>query len=161
MIDHGFKVTSGYLGLETAWRAEYIHGAGGKVIGINSGKFLTSTPILPLILGMIEMDALPGMGHGNYSKLRKFIQSPGIGHGCGHNLIAASGCGVAIALKVALETHKIPGKIILLGTPAEEEGGGKIILLERGGYDEMDFCVMYAMSSLPPFFMLYKATMHT
>ncbi|KIK61710.1 hypothetical protein GYMLUDRAFT_42741 [Collybiopsis luxurians FD-317 M1] len=108
MSHYGFTVTSEYLGLETAWKAEYTHGAGGKVIGINS-----------------EMDALPGMGHA-----------------CGHNLIAASGCGIAIALKVAFETHNIPGKIVLLGTPAEEGGGGKIILLERGGYDEMDFCVM-------------------
>lgn len=43
----------------------------------------------------------------------------GIGHACGHNLIAASGCGIAVALKVALETHDIPGKIILLGTPGK------------------------------------------
>ncbi|KAF9071529.1 hypothetical protein BDP27DRAFT_1446243 [Rhodocollybia butyracea] len=91
MQHHGFNVTSGYLGLETAWKAEYSHGTDGKVIGINS-----------------EMDALSG-----------------IGHACGHNLIAASGCGIAVALKAALETHGIPGKIILLGTPAEEAEGEK------------------------------------
>ncbi|EEB86938.1 hypothetical protein MPER_15934, partial [Moniliophthora perniciosa FA553] len=66
----------------------------------------------------------------------------GIGHACGHNLIAVSGCGVAIALKTALERTNTAGKIILLGTPAEEGGGGKIILLERGGYEEMDICIM-------------------
>ncbi|KDR80667.1 hypothetical protein GALMADRAFT_241031 [Galerina marginata CBS 339.88] len=109
MAEHGFKITKHYLGLETAWRAEYTQGTGGRVIGINS-----------------EMDALPG-----------------IGHACGHNLIAISGVGVAIALKAALQARpEVSAKIILLGTPAEEGGGGKVILLERGGYDEMDACVM-------------------
>ena len=67
---------------------------------------------------------------------------PGIGHGCGHNLIAMSGAAVALAIKAALETHDVPGTVVLLGTPAEEAGGGKIQLLERGAYDEMDACVM-------------------
>ncbi|KAF8579260.1 amidohydrolase [Ramaria rubella] len=67
---------------------------------------------------------------------------PGLGHACGHNLIAIAGVGVALGIKAALEAHDIPGEIILLGTPAEEGGGGKVILLERGGYDEMDACVM-------------------
>lgn len=42
---------------------------------------------------------------------------PGIGHACGHNLIAAAGVGVAVAAKAALEYYKIPGKIVILGTP--------------------------------------------
>ena len=41
----------------------------------------------------------------------------GIGHACGHNLIAVSGCGVALAVKAALQKHNISGKVILLGTP--------------------------------------------
>ncbi|CAL1714119.1 unnamed protein product [Somion occarium] len=67
---------------------------------------------------------------------------PGIGHACGHNLIAVSGVAVAVALKAAMETHDISGTIILLGTPAEEHGGGKIKLLERGAYKEMNVCIM-------------------
>ncbi|KAF8586122.1 hypothetical protein K439DRAFT_1615406 [Ramaria rubella] len=67
---------------------------------------------------------------------------PGIGHACGHNLIAIAGVGLALGVKAALEAHDIPGEIILLGTPAEEGGGGKVILLERGGYDGMDACIM-------------------
>ncbi|KAG6898319.1 hypothetical protein C0992_011910 [Termitomyces sp. T32_za158] len=67
---------------------------------------------------------------------------PGIGHACGHNLIAMSGVGIAIAVKTALVTHGIPGKIVILGTPAEESGGGKILLLEKGGYKDMDVCIM-------------------
>lgn len=85
MSGHGFNVTRHYLGLDTAWKAEFSYGRGGNVVGINS-----------------EMDALKG-----------------IGHACGHNLIAVSGVGVAIALKAVMETFRTPGKVILLGTPGE------------------------------------------
>ena len=44
---------------------------------------------------------------------------PGIGHACGHNLIAVSGVGVAIAVKEALVTHGIWGTVVLLGTPGQ------------------------------------------
>jgi metal-dependent amidase/aminoacylase/carboxypeptidase family protein len=83
MISHGFTVARSYLGLDTAFRAEFTHGKGGRTLGVNS-----------------EMDALPG-----------------IGHACGHNLIAIAGAGVAVAVKTALVKHNIPGKVVLLGTP--------------------------------------------
>ncbi|TFY65870.1 hypothetical protein EVG20_g5218 [Dentipellis fragilis] len=67
---------------------------------------------------------------------------PGIGHACGHNLIAVAGVGVALAVKAALTEHDIAGTVVLLGTPAEESGGGKQILLDRGGYKDMDACIM-------------------
>jgi len=67
---------------------------------------------------------------------------PGIGHACGHNLIAISGIAVACAVKAALEKHDIPGTIVLLGTPAEEGGGGKVELLKLGGYEGIDACLM-------------------
>ena len=41
----------------------------------------------------------------------------GIGHACGHNLIAIAGVAVALAIKTALIEHNIPGKVVLLGTP--------------------------------------------
>jgi len=104
-----FTVTRHYLGLETAWRAEFTAGNGsGRVLGVNS-----------------EMDALPG-----------------VGHACGHNLIAVSGVEVAMAVKEALVMHGIWGTVALLGTPAEENGGGQIVLLERGGYKDIDACIM-------------------
>lgn len=42
---------------------------------------------------------------------------PGIGHACGHNLIAISGVGVALGVKAAMEAHDIVGEVVLLGTP--------------------------------------------
>lgn len=60
-----------------------------------------------------------------------------MGHACGHNLIAASGIGAALALKSALET--IPGKLVVLGTPAEEWGGpGKTQMLRGGHFNGID-----------------------
>ena len=57
---------------------------------------------------------------------------PGVGHACGHNVIAAAAVGAGIALaKVADEVGLT---ITVLGTPAEEGGGGKILMLERGGF---------------------------
>ncbi|CAA7266203.1 unnamed protein product [Cyclocybe aegerita] len=67
---------------------------------------------------------------------------PSIGHACGHNLIGISGVAVACALKTALEKHDISGKIVLLGTPAEEGGRGKVLLLDAGAYKGMDICLM-------------------
>ncbi|KAI0321513.1 hypothetical protein OF83DRAFT_1051107, partial [Amylostereum chailletii] len=74
---------------------------------------------------------------------------PGIGHACGHNLIAISGVAVALAVKAALLKHDIPGKVPLLGTPAEEGGSGKAILLEAGAYEGMDACLMQCYRSHP------------
>lgn len=67
---------------------------------------------------------------------------PGIGHACGHNLIAISGVGMALAIRDAIVKHDIPGKIVLLGTPAEEGGQGKAIMIDKGAYKGMDACLM-------------------
>ncbi|KAF7762176.1 hypothetical protein Agabi119p4_8769 [Agaricus bisporus var. burnettii] len=66
----------------------------------------------------------------------------GIGHACGHNLIGIAGVAVSLGLRAALQKHDIPGKIVLLGTPAEESGNGKVDLLEKGAYEGMDVCLM-------------------
>ncbi|KAF9877476.1 hypothetical protein CkaCkLH20_05176 [Colletotrichum karsti] len=61
---------------------------------------------------------------------------PGIGHACGHNLIATASVAAALATSLHLSAHpSLPGgKLVLYGTPAEEGGGGKIRLLEAGAY---------------------------
>ena len=50
---------------------------------------------------------------------------PGIGHACGHNLIAEAGLAAFLGAKAALEKSELPGTLVLLGTPAEEGGGGQ------------------------------------
>lgn len=77
----------------------------------------------PSVALIAEYDALPEMGHG-----------------CGHNLIAASSLGAAVALKRA--TDGLAGRVVVVGTPAEEGGGGKILLLERGVFDDLDVAMM-------------------
>ncbi|KAJ7201030.1 hypothetical protein GGX14DRAFT_371412 [Mycena pura] len=67
---------------------------------------------------------------------------PGVGHACGHNLIAIAGVAVACAIKAVFEKFKINGKIQLLGTPAEERDWGKVQLLDCGAYKEMAACLM-------------------
>lgn len=65
---------------------------------------------------------------------------PGMGHACGHNIIAAAGVGAAIALASVADTLCI--RVKLLGTPAEEHGGGKILMLKAGAWDDVDFSLM-------------------
>jgi metal-dependent amidase/aminoacylase/carboxypeptidase family protein len=59
---------------------------------------------------------------------------PGIGHACGHNLIATCAVGAALAAAACASHFSLGGKVVLFGTPAEEEGGGKIRLLDAGAY---------------------------
>ncbi|KAI0795524.1 aminoacylase 1-like protein 2 [Abortiporus biennis] len=75
---------------------------------------------------------------------------PGVGHACGHNLIAIAGVAVASALREVLKKYNINGSIVLLGTPAEEGGGGKVQLLDAGAYNEMDICLMCHPAPGPP-----------
>jgi amidohydrolase len=64
----------------------------------------------------------------------------GVGHGCGHNIMAASVAGAAIALAKLMPD--LAGEICVIGTPAEEGGGGKVLLVERGGFDAVDCAIM-------------------
>ncbi|MDP2872461.1 MAG: M20 family metallopeptidase [Bacillota bacterium] len=63
---------------------------------------------------------------------------PGVGHGCGHNLIAASTTGAAIALAKVLDLAGLPGTVLVHGTPDEEYDGGKILMAEAGLFDGID-----------------------
>jgi len=74
--------------------------------------------------------------------LAEYDALPGVGHGCGHNLIAAGGVAAAIAVVRALPSH--PGTVAVIGTPGEEMGGaGKVRLAEGGIFDSVDAAVMF------------------
>ncbi len=73
--------------------------------------------------------------------LAEYDALPGLGHGCGHNTMAASGVGAAIALASIVD--ELPGEIVFLGTPAEERGSGKAIMIQEGLFDGLDAALLY------------------
>lgn len=77
----------------------------------------------PKVAILAEYDALPN------------------GHACGHNLIAGAALGAAVGLGAV--RHQLPGSAVILGTPAEEGGGGKVILLEQGAFADLDAAMMF------------------
>ncbi|KAB7739054.1 amidohydrolase [Parvibaculum sedimenti] len=72
--------------------------------------------------------------------LSEYDALPGIGHACGHNIIATTGLGATLAL--AQLGHGLPGQIRYLGTPAEERGGGKELMAQQGAFDGVDAAMM-------------------
>ena len=70
------------------------------------------------------------------------------GHACGHNLIAAAGAGAMCAASAVLKKCGLPGKLVILGTPAEESGSGKVHLLNKGCLDGIDAVMMVHPNSV-------------
>jgi amidohydrolase len=71
---------------------------------------------------------------------------PDVGHGCGHNIIANAAIGAGIALARLSQQGLLPGRVVILGTPAEESAvpnaGGKIPVLEQGYFEGVDAAIM-------------------
>jgi len=77
--------------------------------------------------------------------LAEYDALPDIGHACGHNLIALMGTAAAVGVRAVLDG--LPGKVLAIGTPAEEGGGGKVALVRAGGFDDVDVAMMVHPSS--------------
>ncbi len=73
--------------------------------------------------------------------LAEYDALPGLGHGCGHNTMAASGVGAAIGLAAVRDSWA--GEIVFLGTPAEERGSGKAIMIEDGLFEGIDAALLF------------------
>src|SRR5439155_1596783 len=114
-----------------AWLTEFLAKHGARVeraVGGLSTAFRATIDGAgpgPTIAIMAEYDALPG-----------------IGHACGHNVIATAGTGAGVALAVALGTLPFPGRVQVIGTPAEEGGAGKVKLMEAGVFKDVDAAMM-------------------
>jgi amidohydrolase len=114
-----------------AWLTEFLakngatveRGVGGLATAFRAT--IAGTGAGPTIAIMAEYDALPG-----------------IGHACGHNVIAAAGVGAGAALARALGTLPFAGRIQVIGTPAEEGGAGKVKLMDAGVFDGVDAAMM-------------------
>jgi amidohydrolase len=81
-----------------------------------------------------------GGGRVTIAYLLEYDALPEIGHACGHNLIATAGLGAALGLKAALSPQEV--RLIVLGTPAEEDLGGKVMLIYRGAFKGVDAALM-------------------
>lgn len=119
----GFEVKSNISGMPTAFVASF--GKGKPVIGI-----------------LAEYDALPGLSQ-KVAPAREPALEGGAGHGCGHSGLGTGALGAAIAVKAAMEKHKIPGTIRLYGTPAEETVIGKVYMTLDGQFDDLDACLHF------------------
>ena len=120
-----------------AWVAEVI-ARHGYAVEAPAGSLATAVrgritggkgPDGPRIAVLAEYDALPGLGHG-----------------CGHNTMASSGVGAAIAL--AAIRDEWAGEVVFLGTPAEERGSGKEIMIKDGLFEGVDAALLFHPSDI-------------
>ncbi len=123
---NGFKVERGVSEMPTAWVAHWSNGSGKPVIGV-----------------LAEFDALPSLSQKGGAPTKVPIAEGRPGHGCGHNLFGVAATAAAIALKDAMSAHQISGTITLYGTPAEEQGIGKIFMVRDGLFDGVDACLSW------------------
>jgi amidohydrolase len=78
-----------------------------------------------------------GVGDGpTIALLAEYDALPELGHACGHNIMGTAAIGAAVAVKSILA--ELPGRVVVIGTPAEEGGGGKVILVEKGIFNDVD-----------------------
>jgi len=81
-----------------------------------------------------------GQGSPRIALLAEYDALPKIGHGCGHNIIAASAVGAAVASKSIID--QLGGSVVVLGTPGEEVFGGKIDMVKAGTFKEIDVAMI-------------------
>ncbi|MFN8158519.1 MAG: M20 family metallopeptidase [Candidatus Nanopelagicales bacterium] len=120
---------------ETAWEEHRAAGWVGEAMA--GGGF----DVTPAYLGLdTALRATRGSGPLHVVLCAEYDALPGLGHACGHNIIAASSVGAALALGAVADELGLT--VTLLGTPAEEGGGGKVVMLERGAFEGVHLAVM-------------------
>ncbi|WP_394707050.1 M20 family metallopeptidase [uncultured Desulfobacter sp.] len=126
---HETPELSGEEARACAWQADLLNAWGFFVEtgykGLSTAFNATAGQKGPHVCFMSEYDALPG-----------------IGHGCGHNLIAGVALGAGVVLKNLLTHHHSPGRVTVMGTPAEEQRGAKIDLIKAGALKDVDLVLM-------------------
>jgi amidohydrolase len=132
LIDLSLRIHSNpELGFEerraSAWLTDYLEGKGFEV-----ERGLCELPT--------AFRASYGSGKPTIAILAEYDALPQIGHGCGHNIIAASAVGAGVATKVAID--QLGGCVSVMGTPAEELYGGKAIMAEGGAFEGVDVAMM-------------------
>lgn len=120
----GFQINRNIPDMPTAFIARY--GTGSPVIGITA-----------------EYDALPGLNQKAGQARESLDPSRKNGHGCGHSALGAGSVGAALAVKEWLKEHPGKGTVVLLGTPGEESGYGKVHMLRRKCFDSIDIVLSW------------------
>ena len=94
--------------------------------------------------GICQIDtafrATYGSGRPRVAFIAEYDALAGIGHGCGHNIIATASLGAAIATKAIVA--EAGGTALVIGTPAEEAAGGKVFMASRGAFDDLDVAML-------------------
>ena len=83
-----------------------------------------------------------GSGKPHIALMGEYDALPEVGHACGHNMIGTMAAGAAVALKESGALNGIEGTIFFVGCPAEEHGGGKVLLTKAGVFDDMDAALL-------------------
>jgi amidohydrolase len=113
------------------------HAAGWIADALDAGGFRVERGVCDLPTAFV---ARAGSGPLHVAICAEYDALPDIGHACGHNVIAALAVGAGLA--AARVADEVGLTVSVFGTPAEESGGGKIILLERGAFDDVHAALM-------------------
>jgi amidohydrolase len=97
--------------------------------------------VTPGIAGLpTAFRAVAGSGSPAVAILAEYDALPGIGHGCGHNIIATAAAGAGAGVRAVID--ELQGSVQVIGTPAEEVYGGKAIMIREGAFDGIDAAIM-------------------
>jgi amidohydrolase len=122
------------LGLEERQAAEWL----GALLRENG--FSVERPIAGLATAF-RADVRGERARPRVALLAEYDALAGLGHACGHNLICVASVGAAVALHRAVP--KLPGTLTVLGTPAEETSGGKVVMVDQGVFEGVDAAMMF------------------
>lgn len=128
--EEGFQVERDVAGLKTGF----------------IGSFGEGKPVIA-ILG--EFDALSGLSQKNGVAKHDPVVGGGHGHGCGHNLLGAGSFAAAVAVKDYIQQKGLQGTVRYYGCPAEEYGGGKVIMARAGLFEDADIALSWHPSTIP------------
>jgi len=120
---------------ETAFEEHYAAGRLADILSDNGMRVESGICDLPT-----AFSARVGDGPLVVALCAEYDALPSVGHACGHNIIAASSVGAAVALGAVADDLGLT--VLVLGTPAEEGGGGKVIMLERGAFADAHMAMM-------------------
>ena len=119
----GFAIEKAVGGVPTAFKATY--GSGSPVIAL-----------------LAEYDALPGLSQKAVSH-KEPVEGQSCGHGCGHCLMAGANVAAAVGIKAEMEAKNLPGPLVFLGCPAEEQLTGKVFMARGHAFDGLDIALSY------------------